>query len=128
MRKLLYILFLTPLIGFTQIDSISANLTAQDYTKDIRFRLTDSIPYPDNVPFVLLPLEPYVKVKQLDTIYTNYRAFKVDSFWICPIAKYVNGNRSHYTTFDECWQWAKIYGIDNIYVGIISKLKNNEEE
>ena len=127
MKKLFYILLLLPILATSQIKTITKNLTAEDYTKDLRLRLKDSIPYPNNIPFILLPLEPYVKVKTLIKPYTNYRAFEVDGYWICPIATYINQHRAHYTMFYECYQWAKIYGIENIYVGEISKLRPYEE-
>jgi hypothetical protein len=111
MKKILFILLFLPVLLFGQ-------------TQDLRDRLTDSIPYTETIK---LPLEPYVKVLSLDSNYMNYRYFYQDDFYYCPIATYVDGCRANYTMFNECLQWSKIYGIENVYVGVISNIMRYEE-
>ncbi len=106
------------------IEEFSPDLTDKELTDDLRERITTDTPYPDEIPFMALPREPYIIAEEPIEPYNNYRSF--DN--IIPVGTYVNGCRANYTMFDECKKWAEIYGVENIHVGIIANLQENNEQ
>jgi len=92
-------------------------------TKELINSIKTDTPYSDDMPSTLLPYEPYVKVDKVIGDYDNYRSFKgKDGKLIIPIAKYIDGCRASYTLFNEVKEWSDIYGIKNVFVGVISDL------
>lgn len=100
-------------------------LDSDQLTVDLRDRLRNNTPYVYNVFELSKPFEPYVKVIEKILPYDNNRSFEKEGFVYIPIATYVNGCRKEYTLFDECEKWALMYGIDNVFIGVISELMNN---
>jgi len=109
------------------IHKLTGDETAEDFTNDLRERINTNMPYEDNMPSQLLPLEPIVIVDEIILPYTNHRAVFQDGKYLIPVATYTNGCRDKYTMFPECKKWAEIYGIENIYVNVFSSLINEED-
>lgn len=95
-------------------------MNSEQLTADLRQRLAEDRAYAYDEVLAILPLEPMVKVSEIIEPYTNLRALQTDKGYVIPIATYHKGVRQHYTTFEECKQWAAVYGIENVFVGSFS--------
>ena len=93
---------------------------AKQLTSDLINSIKSDTPYLDSLPSSLIPYEPYVLVDKVIKDYDNYRSFDYKGKKLIPIAKYVKGCRTSYTLFNEVKEWSLVYGIENVFVGIIS--------
>ena len=110
---------------------LTGNETQQDFTDDLRERLLVDEPYYHIMAQKLSPLEAIIKTDMIIEPYTNHRVMEVNGDFYIPIATYTDGCRvdsvNAYTAFDEVKEWAEAYGIDNVFVGILSDYAPSED-